>query len=126
MAEGGQAKRMSREQRAQEIFDDGNKAAEYQTGNGNLLRDTKNLIRDLEKLRILEVNKWWEKITLTKYLEYKRIPRGLRILLLPTLNDLGPDLVKRWQTDTTDCSFKLMETLIAHAERRTEERHVGK
>ena len=71
--------RTLREQRVHEIIDE-NTSTRTKVSDSNLPRGTKDLVRDLEKVRITEVNKWWEKITLTKYLEYKRIPRGLRIL----------------------------------------------
>ena len=95
MVEGGKAARTLRNKRVQERFDGKDNPVTTRGTGGNLQKSVLDLVHDLEKARIMEVNKWWEKVTLTKYIEYKHIPRGLRILLMPTLNDLGPDLIKK-------------------------------
>ncbi|KAJ1189466.1 hypothetical protein NDU88_006211 [Pleurodeles waltl] len=59
--------------------------------------------------------------SLTKYIESGRVPRGLHILILPTLGDMDPDLLEEWRTQTADCSTKLMGTLITQAKRRMDE-----
>ncbi|KAJ1191473.1 hypothetical protein NDU88_000789 [Pleurodeles waltl] len=82
---------------------------------------TSSIINQLEKARILELKKWWEMTSLTKYIESGRVPRGLRILILPTLGDMDPDLLGEWRTQTADCSIKLMGTLITQAKRRMDD-----
>ncbi|KAJ1143101.1 hypothetical protein NDU88_009412 [Pleurodeles waltl] len=84
-------------------------------------RTAANVIFELEKARILELKKWWEMTSLTKYIESGCVPRGLRILILPTLGDIDPDLLEQWRFHTSDCSAKLMDTLITQSKRRMEE-----
>ncbi|KAJ1088343.1 hypothetical protein NDU88_001500 [Pleurodeles waltl] len=76
------------------------------------------IIKDLEKAHISELKKSWETTLLTKYMENDRIPRGLCILILPSLGDMDPDLLEEWRTLTAVCSRKLMGTLITQAKRR--------
>ncbi|KAJ1217249.1 hypothetical protein NDU88_004844 [Pleurodeles waltl] len=85
---------------------------------GVQIHTTSSIINQLEKARISEIKKWWEMTSLTKYIESGRVPRGLRILILPTLGDMDPDLLEEWRTQTADCSTKLMGTLITQAKRR--------
>ncbi|KAJ1157551.1 hypothetical protein NDU88_010258 [Pleurodeles waltl] len=106
------------EQAAAELFDNS------KTSSGPMgvqIQTTSNIIHQLEKARISELKKWWEMTSLTKYIESGRIPRGLRILILPTLGDMDSDLLEEWRMQTTDCSTKLMGTLITQAKRRMEE-----
>ncbi|KAJ1208707.1 hypothetical protein NDU88_004090 [Pleurodeles waltl] len=88
---------------------------------GVQIHTTSSIINLLEKARISELKKWWEMTSLTKYIESGRVPRGLRILILPTLGDMDPDLLEEWRTQTADCSTKLMGTLITQAKRRMDE-----
>ncbi|KAJ1207614.1 hypothetical protein NDU88_003004 [Pleurodeles waltl] len=85
------------------------------------IQTTSSIIDQLEKARISELKKLWEMTSLTKYIESGRIPRGLRILILPTLGDMDPDLLEEWRMQTADCSTKLMGTLVVQAKRRMEE-----
>ncbi|KAJ1122500.1 hypothetical protein NDU88_000986 [Pleurodeles waltl] len=78
------------------------------------------LLKELEQAKRTEVNKWWEKTTLRQYIDCGRVARGMRIFVLPTLNDMDADLLKQWQMDTVECSVKLMQTLIIQAERKLE------
>ncbi|KAJ1084157.1 hypothetical protein NDU88_004310 [Pleurodeles waltl] len=84
-------------------------------------RTATTIISELEKARILELKKWWEMTSLTKYIQNGRVPRGLRILILHTLGDIDPDLLEQWRAHTSECSVKLMDTLIIQSKRRMEE-----
>ncbi|KAJ1162530.1 hypothetical protein NDU88_002998 [Pleurodeles waltl] len=84
-------------------------------------RTAATIISELEKARILELKKWWEMTSLTKYIQNGRVPRDLRILILPTLGDIDPDLLEQWRVHTSECSVKLMDTLIIQSKRRMEE-----
>ncbi|KAJ1158847.1 hypothetical protein NDU88_011520 [Pleurodeles waltl] len=106
------------EQAAAELFDNS------KTSNGPpgvQMHTTSSLINQLEKARISELKMWWERTSLTKYIESGRVPRGLRILILPTLGDMDPDLLEEWRMQTADCSTKLMGTLLTQAKRRMDE-----
>lgn len=60
--------------------------SEANTNNAGELQDMniKGLLKALEKNMRMELTKWWEHKSLTKYIEVNRIPRGLRILLAPS------------------------------------------
>ncbi|KAJ1130711.1 hypothetical protein NDU88_009061 [Pleurodeles waltl] len=111
-------RRMLCEQAAAELF---NGTRDSNVPPGDHIRTTSNIINQLEKARILELKKWWEMTFFTKYIENSRVPRGLRILVLPTLGDMDPDLLEEWRTQTAECSFKLMGTLIIQDKRRMDE-----
>ncbi|KAJ1180381.1 hypothetical protein NDU88_005602 [Pleurodeles waltl] len=110
--------RMMWEQAAAELFND---TRDSNAPPGTHIRTTSNIINQLEEARILELKKWWEMTSLTKYIENSRVPRGLCILILPTLGDMDPDLLEEWRTQTAECSFKLIGTLIVKAKRRMDE-----
>ncbi|KAJ1215760.1 hypothetical protein NDU88_003367 [Pleurodeles waltl] len=80
---------------------------------GVQIHTTSSIINQLEKARISELKKWWEMTSLTKYIESGRVPRSLRILILPTLGDMDPDLLEEWRTQTA--------TLITQVKRRMDE-----
>ncbi|KAJ1158851.1 hypothetical protein NDU88_011524 [Pleurodeles waltl] len=106
------------EQAAAELFDNS------KTSNGPpgvQMHTTSSLINQLEKARISELKMWWDMTSLTKYIESGRVPMGLRILILPTLGDMDPDLLEEWRMQTADCSTKLMGTLLTQAKRRMDE-----
>ncbi|KAJ1100736.1 hypothetical protein NDU88_005817 [Pleurodeles waltl] len=111
-------RRMLWEQATAELFND---TRDSNVPPGAHTRTTSNIINQLEKARILELKKWWEMTSLTKYIENGRVPWGLRILILPTLGDMDSDLLEEWRTQTAECSFKLMETLITQAKRLMDE-----
>ncbi|KAJ1176509.1 hypothetical protein NDU88_001787 [Pleurodeles waltl] len=106
------------EQAAVTLFDN---AQGVSTAKNSQTHTVSNINFELEKARILEFKKWWEMTSLTKYIENGRVPRGLRILILPTLGDMDPDLLDQWRSYASDCSVKLMGTLITQAKRRMEE-----
>ncbi|KAJ1184764.1 hypothetical protein NDU88_001567 [Pleurodeles waltl] len=106
------------EQAAAELFDN---IRDSNGPPGAQVRTTSSIINQLEKARISELKKWWEMTWLTKYIKSGTVPRGLRILILPTLGDMDPDLLEEWRTQTADCSTKLMGTLITQAKRRMDE-----
>ncbi|KAJ1091883.1 hypothetical protein NDU88_004997 [Pleurodeles waltl] len=106
------------EQAAVTLFDDTQGAS---TTTNAQSRTISNINFELEKARTLELKKWWEMTSLTKYTENGRVLRGLRILILPTLGDMDPDLLEQWRSYTADCSVKRMGTLITQAKRQMEE-----
>ncbi|KAJ1110631.1 hypothetical protein NDU88_007980 [Pleurodeles waltl] len=109
------------ERAATELFDGTGHCLEVNRPNSTRSRTTSNIIKELDKAHVLELRKWWEMTLLTKYIESSRVPRGLRILILPTLSDMDPDLLEEWRIQTSDCSFKLMGTLITQAKRHMDE-----
>ncbi|KAJ1169388.1 hypothetical protein NDU88_001281 [Pleurodeles waltl] len=112
-------RRLLWEQAAAELFDT-IRDPDITTSVNTRLRASSNIIKDLEKARISELKKWWEMTSLTKYMENDRVPRGLRILIVPTLGDMDPDLLEEWRSHTAACSRKLIGTLITQAKRLME------
>ncbi|KAJ1115571.1 hypothetical protein NDU88_003793 [Pleurodeles waltl] len=106
---------------AAELFDGSGHGMDSNRSNNICLRTITNIIRELEKACISELKKWWEMTSLTKYIESGRVPRGLRILILPTLGDINLNLLEEWSIQTSECSFKLMGTLITEEQQCMEE-----
>ncbi|KAJ1090766.1 hypothetical protein NDU88_003895 [Pleurodeles waltl] len=109
------------ERTAAELFDGTSSCVEAKTHHGARKRTTASIIKELEKARISELKKWWEMTSLTKYIKNGRVPRGLRILILLTLGDMDMDLLEEWRTQKSECSTKLMGTLIIQAKLRMDE-----
>lgn len=74
----------------------------------------------LEKIKNQELSKWWDVVTLKKYLENKKIPRGLRILTFPNFDDLDSDLLQEWEDNLFNSSATMMNILIKHVERKSD------
>ncbi|KAJ1193845.1 hypothetical protein NDU88_003141 [Pleurodeles waltl] len=71
-----------------------------------------------EKLKKQELAKWWDGATLKKYIENKRIPRGLRILIFPNFEDLEVDLLQEWEEGLHEASYKMLNILVTNLERK--------
>ncbi|KAJ1205781.1 hypothetical protein NDU88_001207 [Pleurodeles waltl] len=72
----------------------------------------------LERLRKQELARWWDITTLKRYLELKQIPRGLRVIIFPSFEDLDPDLLGEWELLISSTSFSMINILIKHADRK--------
>lgn len=75
----------------------------------------------LERLKKRELARWWDGITLQQYLDngrVPRVPRGLRILIFPTFEDLEEELLKEWEGNLLNSSTTMMKILIRHAEKK--------
>ncbi|KAJ1091749.1 hypothetical protein NDU88_004866 [Pleurodeles waltl] len=72
----------------------------------------------LERLRKQELARWWDITTLKRYLELKQIPRGLRVIIFPSFEDLDPDLLGEWEHLISSTSFSMINILIKHADRK--------
>ncbi|KAJ1140439.1 hypothetical protein NDU88_006791 [Pleurodeles waltl] len=72
----------------------------------------------LERLRKQELARWWDITTLKRYLELKQIPRGLRVIIFPSFEDLDPDLLGEWEHLISATSFGMINILIKHADRK--------
>ncbi|KAJ1217750.1 hypothetical protein NDU88_005340 [Pleurodeles waltl] len=86
-----------------------------------LLRQTDSLkvkFQKFEKLKKQELARWWDGITLQKYLDNKKIPRGLRILIFPTYEDLDDEALKDWEDNLQNASFNMMRILIKHIDKK--------
>ncbi|KAJ1144752.1 hypothetical protein NDU88_011049 [Pleurodeles waltl] len=78
--------------------------------------DIYGAFKELEKLKKKELSKWWECESLNKYLEVDRVPRGLRIFIMPNYDDSNPDLLKEWAAHNAASSAGMMRILIKYAE----------
>ncbi|XP_075432382.1 uncharacterized protein LOC142469435 [Ascaphus truei] len=67
----------------------------------------------LETLLLKETKQLWDAITLEKYIEQKRIPRGLRIFKPPTTDFQSEEFILEWNRLLDNCSFELMRLLIS-------------
>ncbi|KAJ1140914.1 hypothetical protein NDU88_007251 [Pleurodeles waltl] len=72
----------------------------------------------LERLRKQELARWWDITTLKRYLELKQVPRGLRVIIFPSFEDLDPDLLGEWEHLISSTSFSMINILIKHADRK--------
>ncbi|KAJ1098094.1 hypothetical protein NDU88_003210 [Pleurodeles waltl] len=72
----------------------------------------------LERLKKQELARWWDITTLKRYLELKQIPRGLRVIIFPSFEDLDPDLLGEWEHLISSTSFGMINILIKHADRK--------
>ncbi|KAJ1202742.1 hypothetical protein NDU88_006539 [Pleurodeles waltl] len=73
----------------------------------------------LERLRKQELARWWDITTLKRYLELKQVPRGLRVIIFPSFEDLDPDLLGEWEhLISSSTSFSMINILIKHADRK--------
>ncbi|KAJ1201855.1 hypothetical protein NDU88_005659 [Pleurodeles waltl] len=72
----------------------------------------------LERLRKQELARWWDITTLKRYLELKQVPRGLRVIIFPSFEDLDPDLLEEWEHLISSTSFSMINILIKHADRK--------
>ncbi|KAJ1080704.1 hypothetical protein NDU88_000898 [Pleurodeles waltl] len=72
----------------------------------------------LERLKKQELARWWDVTTLKRYLELKQVPRGLRVIIFPSFEDLDPDLLGEWEHLISSTSFSMINILIKHADRK--------
>ncbi|KAJ1089792.1 hypothetical protein NDU88_002936 [Pleurodeles waltl] len=72
----------------------------------------------LERLKKQELARWWDITTLKRYLELKQVPRGLRVIIFPSFEDLDPDLLGEWEHLISSTSFSMINILIKHADRK--------
>ncbi|KAJ1118747.1 hypothetical protein NDU88_006934 [Pleurodeles waltl] len=77
----------------------------------NLL-SAKSTFQALEKSLKKETSKWWEVASLKKYLENDRIPRGLRILILPPTDTTTPEHLQKWEANLKLASTNIIKQLI--------------
>lgn len=80
------------------------------TGTSDFLTedDHRPSIRQLEYFMRKEVNYRLHTVTLAEYFRAKRIPRGLRILLKPTLCRENPNFLNKWRCILNKCSLDLV------------------
>ncbi|KAJ1096649.1 hypothetical protein NDU88_001784 [Pleurodeles waltl] len=69
----------------------------------------------LERLKKQELSRWWDYTILQKYMENNQIPRGLRVILFPSFDDLSPDLLNEWEQLLITSSYGIMDILIRDA-----------
>lgn len=91
---------------------------DHQSKKNNVL-SKKKLWDELWKTLKREQIKWWEATALMKYVECERIPRGLRIFIVPTLQDPDPELIERWMENNHVCSMNMLRMLITSAEKES-------
>lgn len=75
----------------------------------------KTLFLRLERLKKSELSRWWDGGTLKQYIENGKVPRGLRILIFPTFEDLSENLLKEWEHNLEGASRVMMEILVRHS-----------
>ncbi|KAJ1185022.1 hypothetical protein NDU88_001818 [Pleurodeles waltl] len=104
---------------AAEIFNEAISSPNPNGKNGGVAQShggVKMKLREWEKLYRKEINKWWELFTLRKYIEVNRIPRGLRIGIMPSHQDASSALLEEWGAHILDSSKGFVLILIKHAE----------
>lgn len=88
-------------------------------GNVKLLntRKPENTLRQIEYLLKKEINLNLHAVTLGEYYRVTRIPRGLRILLRPTLCSESKEFVVKWQNILNKCSLDLILLTIVELQK---------
>ncbi|KAJ1191724.1 hypothetical protein NDU88_001040 [Pleurodeles waltl] len=99
---------------AKSVTNEKNQTTRGESTGGNF--DIYITFKELEGFKKKELNKWWECESLNKYLEVDRVPRGLRIFIMPTYDDPNPDLLKEWAAHNAASSAGMMKILINHAQ----------
>lgn len=97
------------------MFDKSDSEKEISNPSTSVKTDVKSQLRKWEKLS-KKINKSWELITLKKYLEVQRVPRGLRIMLMPNHQDVTNELLQEWGDFLLKSSLGLLEILVRHIE----------
>ena len=72
-------------------------------------------LNKLEKLHKKELSKWCEICSLEKYIEVQRVPRGLRIHVVPTYENTNPLLLKDWAGLMAETCRTMILMLIKYA-----------
>lgn len=67
---------------------------------------------DLEYLMCKELRVWWDKTTLSKYLENRITPRGLRLKKEPTFGRDNLEFISEWNEILNGCTVKLMQLIV--------------
>ncbi|OCT78081.1 hypothetical protein XELAEV_18029181mg [Xenopus laevis] len=75
---------------------------------------------ELELSMSKEVKAWWEKVTLSKYIENKITPRGLRIKKEPTFGKGDKEFITEWDEILDTCTIKLMQLIIKQRNKELE------
>lgn len=88
------------------------------TGSGHLRDGLKNKFQKLKKLKKPEMGRWWDGVTLQKYLDNQKIPSGLKILIFPTFDDLDEESLKEWEDNLQNASNVMMRILMKHADKK--------
>lgn len=83
----------------------------------------KQLLIQVEQQYKKEISKSWETLTLQKYLEVNRVPRGLRIFTMPTHPETKTEMLNEWGENNRACSYNMMRILIKYAEKDLEDIH---
>ena len=68
-----------------------------------------------KKIHKQEQSKWWEAVSLQKYLEVGRVPRGLRIFTTPTYENPNPAMLQKWSENSSKCTTGMLEILVEFA-----------
>lgn len=106
-----------RQELAQDLFSSSPKSGVTTSGTPRT-DGLKSKFQRLEKLKKQQLSRWWDGTTLAKYMKNEKIPKGLRILIFPTFEDLDQDSLKNWEGNLRDASFNMMRILIRNAERK--------
>lgn len=103
-----------REEMTQDLF--GTHVTLPRTGQGvSGVSGLRAMFVKLERLKKQELSRWWDGITLQQYIDNKKTPRGLGILIFPTFEDLSDELLKEWEANLEGASLTMMQILIRHA-----------
>ncbi|OCT74316.1 hypothetical protein XELAEV_18033281mg [Xenopus laevis] len=86
--------------------------AKYSSNSINFASDNSALTQRLEFLSKKEVNLQLHSDTLIEYLKVKRIPRGLRLGIKPTICKEDQSFCKNWDRILNKCSLDLMTLTI--------------
>ncbi|XP_043924848.1 uncharacterized protein LOC122799665 [Protopterus annectens] len=69
------------------------------------IKELENMLYKLQRLT-------WQRRHLEACLHFKIVPRGMRVLCMPTYGDSHPDLLKRWQQLNLELSYNYIRLLL--------------
>ncbi|XP_075438003.1 uncharacterized protein LOC142476725 [Ascaphus truei] len=91
-----------------------NKMREIESAEMGDLETINNEFDKLENLLKKETKKVWDKVYLEKYIDIKRIPRGLRFDKKSSFELADVEYNVQWEEAMDACSFTLMKLIIKH------------
>ncbi|XP_043910785.1 dynein beta chain, flagellar outer arm-like [Protopterus annectens] len=78
--------------------------------NMDILLLTRKFESKLQRIRNIQ----WQSLHMEACLKFKLVPRGLRVLKMPTFGDSNPELLAKWQKLNLETSFSYIKILINH------------
>ncbi|XP_043943246.1 uncharacterized protein LOC122815068 [Protopterus annectens] len=83
-------------------------------GNVDRMKNFNIMFRELENTLYKLYRLTWQRHHLEACLHFKLIPRGMRVLVMPSYGETYPELLRKWQQLNLDLGFSYIKLLIEH------------